>query len=629
MQATNGSGEGGAAGAQSPLDLVHPVNLSRFDLLSIGEGLLAGGIADEAIIELAFHTGSGNAATGKLMLDAMTDEQLTPLIAEAKAKRNARVEREMTRHRQLALPLPDPWQEAQQRYLNSFDTAHRQERLAPEAITAAEVANPEQLAATLQRLATDNRNAHAAVGALAEAALGQNRAVAPLLRNVTNHQGQLHGLAQQVQTNTNDMGQFREYMRDDDNYLRSRGNVQPIVQLLSSDGGAPPDDSSGGALLNPESDQPMEDTGAPPAGGSGGDMLAGLSLFDKDSKPEVPLPPGFSWFWNNSQWLTFQEPSMLNPAGNMRTYPERLAEWETVAPNLRSSGKVRMPVPQHFTGEGEVDPELWLMTAEAYLSTTGLSRAEWGKHAQTLLRGKAQTAYGAIAVPLYNSTKQSLTWDQVRHIVLNYKKKDKPIEARRKLAAIRQEGSVVDYTHYFTQLLAQVGPDPPARTDLLTYYVAGLKDPCELGPAGKQWETLEEVQNFHVQRELEGLKIRAPSNTRHNHLPPRSYSFKNSGRKPSRLNAITQRYGSERSDRSDSSRGRRGGRGGRGGGRGDSGPKKPRLPDSAFGTDWFDLIRDKNGPCPWHPNNHTKGECHAYKRIEQSMAAAEAEKRKK
>ena len=666
----------------SPLTTLYSVfELQSIDLTIRGQ---QGTYPEPELDAFVRGIGGGDWERGKEELDKWTADQLHPELEKLRQAMRMRKQQELRERGCHIIPNPNTWAPAMGTNLDALDENVRsvtlpQPQVSPTAeanptgANQAEVANteenriaisqfltqelhapprqevtpqvvtdPTRLGSLLQHICSDITAQNKALKASGSALLGLTRATEPMLRNFST-------LTEQTQELLVDVRQLREYLREEllDQRPRSiSGAGQPIIDLPPSGGGAPPggsDDgappfgSDGGTLPTGggNGSQPMdlEETGAPRGGSRDDDPLAGLSLTEKSIKPAVDLRPGHVWHWERGQWMTYQEPTAFNPGGNVKTYEDRLAEWarndEAAAapPHTPATNKVKMHAPQHFTGEGDIDPDMWLMTTETYLASMGVDRAEWGKAAQTLLRGKALTAYGVQAVPLYNRCKQYLTWDQVRGIVLAYKKEDTPTVARFKLARIKQgeQQSVVDYTHTFKELLAQVGADPPARTDLLNYYMAGLRDPHPMSAMGTKWESLEDAQQFHMRREIEGLRIKPTRNP----IPPKPNTFKKTAHKKyARLNAISQRPGSV-IGRDESTGGRGRGRGGRGGGRGGAGDfsdrqSRPRLDDRVFGMNLTELLADAEGPCPAHPNDtsHTKMMCGAFARIKKSMERA-------
>jgi uncharacterized membrane protein YgcG len=300
--------------------------------------------------------------------------------------------------------------------------------------------------------------------------------------------------------------------------------------------------------------------------------------------------------------------------------------------------QVRMPAPAHFSGEGaDSDPDLALMGIEKFFAASSLPQSEWGKQIQTLLRGAALRAYSALALPLHQHGKAP-TWPQVREIILNFRKRDAPTQARAKLATIRQVGSVTEYNSAFRLLLAQVGPDPPAPTDLMRYYLTGLTAASPTTPWGAHWTSLEEAMSFHSTKELAELKVTPRMHERRRtHLPFKPFPPRLKSVQANKRGAVP--YGEQ--DRQHKSGGGRGGRGGNnayGGGRGSgqayggrgsgqayggrgsgqvnvgaSGSNGPSVRDtdySCFGTTYGEITGGQFLPCPRHPNSqHKKGQC--------------------
>jgi hypothetical protein len=362
----------------------------------------------------------------------------------------------------------------------------------------------------------------------------------------------------------------------------------------------------------------------PTPSGSGG--TAARYAEDPAITPAIQLRSGFQWLWQGDRWMVEQMPSTFCNVGNVRSYETRLGEWaaadtpQAALPTTTAS-KVRMPPPAPFNGEGsEVDPDLTVMGFETYFSSLGLERGEWGKQAQNLLRGKASQAYAAQAIPLYNSTGQHPTWDTVRKMILSFKKVDTPVVMRAKLATAQETDSVSGFTRHFNWLRQQVGSDPPAETDLITYYLKGLKNPTPLGPLGLAWTSLDEVQQYHDRKELASLQVQQTVKPR---FPkPFGKTFPKPPHAQLKTAAVQRPHPSGQDQQSS---GRGGGRGrtslpgGRGPGRGGRGQgeyTKQPLDLSAFGapnSTVFKMYTDQ--ACPVHGPGHTKGDCRTYQAL--------------
>lgn len=409
--------------------------------------------------------------------------------------------------------------------------------------------------------------------------------------------------------------------------------------------------SAGGAamLQQPPTDgAAMQQHGFMPHGGSGmlGDQEDELMGEDDDEhrvpetveKPLTELP--FDHFW-------LQLPSDRNPnqmvwfvLHNRTAVPYR--QWVNDITGAGSGvqqqqRQVRMPAPAHFSGEGaDSDPELALMGIEKFFASSGLPQSEWGKQIQTLLRGAALRAYSALALPLHQQGKAP-PWPEVREIILNFRKRDAPTQARAKLANIRQVGSVTEYNSAFRLLLAQVGSDPPAPTDLMRYYLTGLTAPSPTTPWGAHWTSLEEAMSFHSTKELAEKKVTPRMHERRRtHLPFKPFAPRLKTVQANKRGGAPFEPQDRQQHKSGGGRGNRGGnnaysngrgsnqaygRGGaqaygRGSGQtnvGDSGNNGPSVRDidySCFGTTYGEITGGQFMPCPRHPNgHHKKGQC--------------------
>jgi hypothetical protein len=346
-------------------------------------------------------------------------------------------------------------------------------------------------------------------------------------------------------------------------------------------------------------------------------------------KPTDTLPDGLSYGSIDDAWFVFKGSNGVP----FRRWQQQTAEGVDPFAAANPANKVRLPNPQPYTGEsGDVDPEMAIMNIETWLTASQVPRDQWATMGQSFLRGAAQRAYSHIALTMY-AKGQTPSWEQVKTIIRSFKRQDASVVARGKLAKLQQTHSVAAYNRSFTELLVQVGAEPPAPTDLMRFYLQGLKAAQYLNPQGQAWTSLEAAQEFHLQRELAQLSVQAPTTT--NRAPFKPFA------KP-RLNAVrTQRPGGippagpamKRGGEQGGRGGRggfggRGGAGGRGGGYGaaseGAGPSATRDL-SAFGSGDA-LYANLDAACPVHPNAprpHTKGMCGLWHK---AIAAAKAAK---
>jgi hypothetical protein len=357
-------------------------------------------------------------------------------------------------------------------------------------------------------------------------------------------------------------------------------------------------------------------------------------------KPEHALPEGSFFVFLENSWC------VMSPDGKAVQYTEWLHKAFSREPDTTKVSTVRLPHPQHFSGDGDCDPRVAVMSIETWLRASGAPRAQWASMTQTFLKGAAARAYSALALPLFYQGKTP-GWEEVKELILRFRRQDTPITARMKLAQIRQTGSVADYNRYFDELLMQVGADAPARTDLLAYYFKGLRNPTPLNPAGQKWHSVQDAQLYHSELEMAQMQFEKPST--HTARPPR-FNPKHSN---PRLNAVQTVQTKKRAFGEGSAGGGRGGYGGRGndsgrgsdagrGGRGGRGPKGfqgygnagpssgygnvgagsgygsgygagngegPSEPGKAHGTNKADFLAGLDGPCPIHGPTHTKIMC--------------------
>ena len=249
-----------------------------------------------------------------------------------------------------------------------------------------------------------------------------------------------------------------------------------------------------------------------------------------NEEPSWVLPEGFKLFNSGSEWMV--QRLAPGPGAMIRPYEDWKDVWFGTSAEL-ATHQVKMNAPAHFTGEGECNPELSLMGLENFFRSTGVPQGMWGRQVQNLLKGPALQAYSAFALPLYEANRIP-SWDQVRSMVLSFKKSDTPTVARSKLASIKQTSSVQAFNNLFRHLLSQIGDDPPAFTDQKGFYIKGLTNPALMHPSGKQWLSIEEMMGFHLERELEELKLQPASDRYKGYKPP----FRGSNSRPPRLNVL-------------------------------------------------------------------------------------------
>lgn len=140
------------------------------------------------------------------------------------------------------------------------------------------------------------------------------------------------------------------------------------------------------------------------------------------------------------------------------------------SPSKVSAGFIRMPQPAKFSGEGKDDMDDAMFAFENYLSGTGTPKQQWPIVAMPLLTGTALRTYTAFA----QNARSPPTWEDFKGVMSTFARGDKRIAARRDLYAIKQTGTVAEYHHRFSVLLATVSDPKPTSTDLLLMFWTGL-----------------------------------------------------------------------------------------------------------------------------------------------------------
>lgn len=647
----------GATGAPPAADhdqqeaMLHPISttLSPFRRL-VGDLMSLDGQQEPELIDELRILGDNDKAIGLAKAETMTFAEIKPILDRARSYRRDRLARMLANRELTALPEAARFQREANALLNSYDEARRAvspiakevrgkgkktkkgkaEQLDKfEALTKANTlmmkrinacknrtarvqeiteemaSDPKALAPTLQQMAgsvEQNGKALTTIGLTLNKLI---TAMTPCLFHVNG----LRGVTQELMTDTE---QFRAAWRE--NVLSQAAPAATAMEI----------DSSGGV--------PARSVPAP----TGPDPLAPLSLTDRSCKPSASLlRHGHGWEWQDGKWQVIKFETQWAPA-NVKTLEARREEWaendrrasirpaETTTAIEGGITKVRLPPPQPFTGQdSEVDPEVVLMGMETYFTSIGLDKNQWGQQVQTLLRGKAHAAYGTIAMPLYTTSKQFPTWDQVRSLILSFRKEDRPAVARAQLNTITQTGTVSEYNHAFRDLITQLRADPPAITDQINAYLRGLKDPQVIHPMGHVWPSLESVQEWHLTREHSNMRSIVPARPAATsfRLPPRAHTFKRPVNP--RVNALSmqKRKGDSKGKAPGSIRSDPGAKEGNNAARNrDKGrADKPRFPDEKYGKTLEELFRDAAGPCPNPEHDHPKYDCNAFKRIVREM----------
>lgn len=635
----------------NPLDLLgrSPFDLQASALYEQRENGLSPSM--ELLVVLKQH--GADFEQGKRVLDQMTTEEVSAILDPA---RKAFLDRKGEENRLaglMRLPNPNGWdantQELFNRTQEGLDKTPtrvrarnlnilqdptpprvelRQNPTAPAAqgtvITTDMVTDPAWLAQTLTGLVQAGR---------AQSTLGLNmrNAVSPLLHRAGGIDQTLAQAGANIEQQQNEL----QGMRSDIDTLVHDHQEDTLARCIASTGGAP-SGATTGRLSGRQA------------------AIERVDVLDIH-EPTFTLRAHHQWLREDGdiEWKVEFLGAHGRP-GNVMSFKARLAEWarldqaaeEMATVTATGSGKVRMQPPAPFSGEGDVEPDLAIMGLENFFSSSGLARNQWGRQVHTMLKGPALKAYSAIAVPLHSATggQQCPSWDQVRALIASFKSNDTPAMARAQLASIRQTGKVREYIHRFQHLINQVGPDPPAKTDQLIYFLTGLRNAQTLSPAGTAWTSLESAQDFHLQREISELKVQSSR-----HTTPYEPRLQKPFFKP-RLNAIAQRsrndhygggegkiYGRTggrpdargRGKGRDTGNSRGRGRGGRqehayGGGEGEQGRQnRERCPDSAYGRNYAELMQKRKGPCPNPAHRHLQEECNAFKRLEQQYLALE------
>ena len=523
-------------------------------------------------------------------LNRLSSEQVEALLQPARVAAKDRQQREHQQRLREHLPLAGPWSQRGDGYMNEgaaalisanptggvsaggsdtrptavtqqrantvLATANAQQTPTQE-ITAAQAADPVFVATALNGLFNSGRN-------IGQHNMHLQAAMTPVLHNAI-------GVDVAVGQQGRAIVQIQEQIQDLPDMASDLYNLRHEAVMADMPPPIAPEPVSGDARMQ--------------------SILHKVDVFGL-VQPDFQLRKNHSWVQDDTnEWVTEKEDTAAGP-GNRMPFKDRLQEWamqdaKATAALSGPTTKVRMMAPQPFSGEGEVEPGLTLMGFENYFSTSGLAKGEWGRQVHSLLRGPALKAYSALAVPMHTSSggRQCPSWDQVRALVNSFKSSDTPAAARAQLASIRQKGKVRDYVHLFQHLLNQVGADPPARTDLLNYFLKGLQSPETLSPMGTAWSSLEAAQRYHLERELAELKVQGQQQDRHRPpfkpaLSPHS-TFKPAFRSP-RLRAIAQR-GRESFPPADG-----GGRGNGGKGRGGGNKKRGGHSDTGgFGSGGF------------------------------------------
>lgn len=357
----------------------------------------------------------------------------------------------------------------------------------------------------------------------------------------------------------------------------SLNKAPPVDDVIDSEEGAEPMEGVTGAEHPPAPIQPQLD------------------------QPTDHLPPDLHYGSVAGEWFVYKGSLAV------RYQLWRKSVLEGMDPFPSAQNKVRLPNPSFSGDSNEIDPEMAILNFENWLTAAQVPRGQWATTGQTFLKGAAQRAYSAIALAAH-ARGQVPTWEQVTAIIRSFKRQDAQAVARAKLAKVQQTSTVAAYNRLFTELLVQVGSEPPAPVDLLNFYLQGLKSTQYLNPQGQPWASLEAAQEYHLQRELAQLSVQThthrPAHNKTSRFTPRLNAIATQNKQGS-LGPVTPPFKRGGGRGGESGRGGRGGGGGRGaGGSSDW---------SAFGTG-PELYHHLDKPCPHHVNRpqfdgHTKGAC--------------------
>lgn len=165
----------------------------------------------------------------------------------------------------------------------------------------------------------------------------------------------------------------------------------------------------------------------------------------------------------------------------------------------------KLPSPDKFSGaNGTRHIAGWLETAVSQLHWSGAPREEWASAAASMLTGTAARDFPDLhpGIPLWE-----MSWEMFCEIMTRvYGRSDREPRARADLDALRQTGSVQEYTARFRQLIALITTQPPSKGDIIHRWLAGLtpdlQDKCFTRPDGYPWDNFDALTDFAVRQEV-------------------------------------------------------------------------------------------------------------------------------
>ena len=170
-----------------------------------------------------------------------------------------------------------------------------------------------------------------------------------------------------------------------------------------------------------------------------------------------------------------------------------------VQASTKKGPAVKIPAPSNYSGDHRSRVEVALFSFENYLTGNRVPREDWVLHVNSLLTGRAQTVWHSRAQQAA-AKGESLTWDMFKAcMTANFGSPLETLTARQKLHDIKQTGSVQDYIQHFNTLVTSVGADTPCQSDLVMWFLHGLKpalhDRCRFDPrTSMHWTSLPDLQ---------------------------------------------------------------------------------------------------------------------------------------
>ena len=141
----------------------------------------------------------------------------------------------------------------------------------------------------------------------------------------------------------------------------------------------------------------------------------------------------------------------------------------------------------HFNGKTNEDIDAWFFTLERYFKKADISQDEKVDFAVDYLRDGALTTYRSI------ENRDSIPWNEFKRIFYSaYQCQNIQKVLRKKLASLRQTGTITEYIHSFNHLINQI--KNMSEDDKIDRFTEGLREETSVKVAFEEPATLAEAK---------------------------------------------------------------------------------------------------------------------------------------